>query len=177
MRYIPGQTLKYDLPETPIEENPNVGVTSSDSYPIPRQPVSDVALFHSWSMELDTQFETEAFKQKHGDLIRAIRKAPPMSNIDGVDQYKSELMWDDILLCLQEGNYDAAEQKSLRLYKMYADSRGINGFGSKVMVTQHNIITEERSMKKDEKRGIGQWFNKPKVEREVPDVYPMGVDR
>ena len=121
-------------------------------------------------------YEKEEFLREHGDLIRAIRKAPAMSNLDLVDMYKINLIWDDIKFSLQHGLKNRAEQKSLELYRLYVDSRGFDGFGSKVMVTQHNIITEEKMMKTKGKRGMGQWFKKPKIEQEVPDVYPMGSE-
>lgn len=166
MRYMPNISDNSNNIEQSINDE------SRDSYPFPNQPVSDMALFHTWSMELDTQYETEQFKKEHADLIRAIKKAPPMSNIDLVDQFKINLLWDDILLCLMEGNKNAAEQKSLALYRLYADSRGLDGFGSKVMVTQHNII-EERKQRQEEKHGIGQWLKKPKTQSEVPSVGPI----
>jgi len=174
MRYIPGASLKREQPQQevqPMQPIP-IEVVQSETYPYPHQPMSEMGVFYNWSMELDTQYETEEFKRDHADLIRAIKKAPAMSNLDVIDEYRIKLLWDDIKFSLQHGMKERAEQKSLELYRLYVDSRGLDGFGSKVMVTQHNII-EERRKSQPEARGIGGWFKKPKAQQETPSVYPM----
>jgi len=169
MRYQPGITI--DQPSVSFEDTESTYPTSGQEWQ-PQPMVSETALFHAWSMELDTQSEKADFLKRHANLIRAIKKAPPMANIDLVDQYKANLIWDDIKMSLEHDMPKRAQQQSLNLYRLYAESRGIGGFGSKIMVTQHNIFEEKKEVEKEKKRGF--WLRKPKQQQaQPPPMYPQ----
>jgi hypothetical protein len=152
------------------QQEPQAKNVMVQGYTIPEHPYSDHTQYLKYVNDFPGERELDPkFAERNADFTRVLNKYPGQSNIDEIDELKIDLLWKDIELSRMHGMFERAERLSLKLDHLYARSRGRDGFGSRIQVTERHEIMQNEQDKEPEKKGFG-FFRHKKKEPQV-QVY------
>jgi len=141
-------------------------------YDIPMHPYSEHTIYLKYVNDFPIEKEKDPlFQDRNANFTRVLNKYPGQSNIDYIDEIRADLLWKDIEFSEMHGMHERAERVSLKLDHLYARSRGREGFGSKIQVTERHEILQQEQKQQQEKKGILGSFRHNKKEKEPVKVY------